>query len=321
MRKDALLAGVVNTLQTAGFSISERCDIRPRSFDMVARRDSILLLIKVLSNIDGLNQETADELLYLSKHLGGSPLVIGEKTRDHPLETGVVYLRYGVPAFDINTTIDYLIKNVPPLIYAAHGGLYVNIDGNILKEERVRKNLSLGALATLLGVSRRTISKYEEGEMAISVDVAVKLEDVLDKGLVVEVSLFKKISPEIQKQEVTEGASSDIYDMLKDMGFDVLPISQAPFDAVSFSPERKEENVTILTGIGGHTGNIFKKAHLMSSISEVTLSHSVMIVNGANKAKTIEKTVLVEEKELKKYKDSGDFIDLLHQRGKRIEVS
>lgn len=320
MNKELLISRAIAILGRAGFIISERCDTRPRSFDLAVRRDDLLLLIKVISNIDGLNEETTREMQFLSKHLHGYPIVIGEKTRDHSLETGVVYFRYGVPAFDINTMQDYFIEDVPPLIYAEHGGLYVNLDGNILKHERIRKNISLGALASLIGVSRRTISKYEESEMAASVDVALKLEEVLDRGFSAAVDLFEKLhSNDIQKQE-NVAKESKIFSSLKNMGFEVLPISQAPFDAVSQSSNHRD-GTTILTGVGEYTKTIVKKAHLMSSISEVALTQSVLIVHGASKTKNIEKTVLVEEKELKKFNDKDDFIDLLQERGRRIEVS
>jgi len=321
MNKELLINRAIAILSKAGFLISDRCDIRPRSFDIAARRDNLLLLIKVISNIDGLNEDTTREMQFLSEHLHGYPIVIGEKTRDHSLETGVVYFRYGVPAFDINTMQDYFIEEMPPLIYAEHGGLYVNIEGKSLKEERIRKNISLGALASMLGVSRRTISKYEEGEMAASVDVALKLEEVLNRGFTVAVSIFENLYlNENPKHENVAKESSNVFSILTDMGFNVLPTYQAPFDAVSRSSNRRDET-TILTGVGECTRTMVKKAHLMSSISEVALTQSVLIVHGASKTRNIEKTVLVEEKELKKFDDKDDFIDLLQERGRRIEVS
>ena len=322
MNKELLILRVISVLSKAGFIISARCDIRPRSFDIAARQDDLLLLIKVLYNVDGLNEETANEMLYLSKHLEGHPVVIGEKTRDHSLESGVVYFRYGIPAIDVDTLHDYFIEEAPPLIYAAHGGLYVNIDGETLKNERNRKNTSLGALATLLGVSRRTISKYEEGEMAASVDVAVKLEEVMDRGFATAVDLFDNVHVnEALKHDSDGNESTDILSKLEEIGFDVLPTWHAPFDAVSLSSGRKNENAKILTGVGEFTNTMIKKAHLMSSISEVTQTQSLLIVNGVIKAKNIEKTILVGTKELKKFDDTDDFINLLEERRRKIKVS
>ncbi len=321
MNKELLINQVIAILSRAGFIISERCDIRPRSFDLAARRDNVLLLIKVLFNIDGLNEETATEMQFLSKHLHGHPLVIGEKTRDHSLEAGVVYLRFGIPALDISTLNDFFIDDIPPLIYAAHGGLYVNIDGASLKEERTKKNISLGALASMLGVSRRTISKYEQGEMAASVDLALKLEEIMDRGFAIAVGLFEKNYSDTQKQDTTERGITDILSLLENMGFDVLPTTQAPFDAVSISTSRRSQKATILTGVGEYTSTMVKKAHIMSSISEVAMTQSLLIIHGASKMKNIEGTVLVEEKELKKFDDTDDFINLLQERRRKIEVS
>ena len=321
MNKESLINRAFVILTRAGFIISERCDIRPRSFDIAVRRDNLLLLIKVISNIDGLNEETTREMQILSKQLHGYPIVIGEKTRDHSLETGVVYFRYGVPAFDIRTMQDYFIDDLPPLIYAEHGGLYVNIEGNILKEERIRKNISLGALASMLGVSRRTISKYEDGEMAASVDVAVKLEELMDRGFTVSVNLFEKLHREdTQKQEKTQEHSS-VFSILQDMGFNVMPISQAPFDAVSHSSNNRDKDATILTGVAEYSRTMVKKAHLMSSISEVAGTQSLLIIPGASKTKNIEGTVIIDDKELEKFNDKDDFIDLLHERRQKIRVS
>ncbi len=59
--------------------------------------------------------------------------------------------------------MDLFLEGVPPLIYAAPGGLYVNIDADLLADVREERDWSLGRLATELGVSRRTVSKYEDG--------------------------------------------------------------------------------------------------------------------------------------------------------------
>lgn len=321
MNKESLINQAFVILSKAGFIISERCDIRPRSFDIAVRRDNLLLLIKVISNIDGLNEETTREMQFLSKQLHGYPIVIGEKTRDHSLETGVVYFRYGVPAFDIRTMQDYFVEDLPPLIYAEHGGLYVNIEGNILKEERIKKNISLGALASMLGVSRRTISKYEEGEMAASVDVAVKLEEVMDRGFTVSVNLFEKLHQDDAQKTETVPEHSNVFSILQDMGFNVMPISQAPFDAVSQSFNRKDEDATILTGVAQYSRTMVKKAHLMSSISEVAQTQSLLIIQGAGKTKNIEGTVIIDNKELEKFNDKDDFIELLQERRRKIKVS
>jgi len=56
----------------AGFDVSERFSIRPRSFDLIARNNGTLLVIKVVSHIDSISEEVAFDLEVISRHLGGS---------------------------------------------------------------------------------------------------------------------------------------------------------------------------------------------------------------------------------------------------------
>jgi len=42
-----------------------------------------------------------------------------------------------------------------------------------------KRNMSLGDLGTVLGVSRRTISKYESG-MGTTLEIAIRLEEVFN---------------------------------------------------------------------------------------------------------------------------------------------
>jgi len=88
MTRETLLDQAIRILQRAEFIISEKCDIRPRSFDVGARRGKTFLLIKVLSNIEGLGEDTSREMRRLAVLFSGTPIVIGEHTNDHPLEGG-----------------------------------------------------------------------------------------------------------------------------------------------------------------------------------------------------------------------------------------
>ncbi|MCD4799928.1 MAG: transcriptional regulator, partial [Methanosarcinales archaeon] len=87
--------------------------------------------------------------------------------------------------------------------------------------------------------------------------------------------------------------------------------SQAPFSAVSFEHRENinQDNVSkILTGFSEYSGAMMKRAKLMSSISEVTNTHSMVIVNGHCRLEMVENTVLVEKKKLD---TMDDFLDLM----------
>ena len=305
MDKELLAAHVEEVLREAGFSTSDRCYLRPRSFDLAARRDDQFLFLKILSNIDGLNERTALEIRRLAKHLLASPILVGEKTRDQYLERGAVYFRYGIPTLSLFTLADCLLEGALPLVYAAHGGLYVRIDGDRMRQIRLARGISLGALATELGVSRRTISKYEVEDMDTSVDVALKLEEIFNEELIEPVDPFQTEAVAEEKGPVTD----DILRLLLEIGFDVVPTAQAPFNAITM-----EGNLVVLTGVGKFSQSIVKKARLMSSLSSVARTKSVVIVDGETKLECIEETALIEKRELEDIDETRDFEDLVAEK-------
>jgi len=305
MDKELLAAHVEEVLREAGFSTSDRCYLRPRSFDLAARRDDQFLFLKILSNIDGLNERTALEIRRLAKHLLASPILVGEKTRDQYLERGAVYFRYGIPTLSLFTLADCLLEGALPLVYAAHGGLYVRIDGDRMRQIRLARGISLGALATELGVSRRTISKYEVEDMDTSVDVALKLEEIFNEELIEPVDPFQTEAVAEEKGPVTD----NILRLLLEIGFEVVPTAQAPFNAIT-----REGKLVVLTGVGKFSQSIIKKARLMSSLSSVARTKSVVIVDGETKLECIEETVLIEKRELEDIDETRDFEDLVAEK-------
>ena len=52
MSRTALVGNITAMLEDAGFLVSERCSVRPKSFDLAARRGEDLVLLKILGNID-----------------------------------------------------------------------------------------------------------------------------------------------------------------------------------------------------------------------------------------------------------------------------
>ncbi|KPN29710.1 hypothetical protein SY89_00425 [Halolamina pelagica] len=119
MSRTALIENVTAMLQDAGFLVSERCAIRPKSFDVAARRGEELVLLKVLGNVDAFDAATGQEMRRLGEYLSATPMVVGMRTRDEELKPEVVYFRHGVPAIHPDTAFDLFVEDVPPLIYAA----------------------------------------------------------------------------------------------------------------------------------------------------------------------------------------------------------
>ena len=333
MSKNILVDQTVEVLVHAGFIVSERCDIRPRSFDIAARKGNIMLLCKILQNIDGLTEESASEMLLLADCLGGTPLMIGEKTRDQPLEDGVIYMRYKIVALSIQTFFDYFIDDVMPLVSASPGGLYVPVDGNALKKARLESNMSLGSLAGAAGVSRRMVSKYEEEGMHASIDTVLLLEDLLKVELakpidILNPAVLKKntdLQPPsekesdaavpigrvkiISKETPETAAEQEMLTYVSILGYNVKETSHSPFKAIS-----QDEKSVILTGVSKYNPTVIKRAHLMSSISDVLQTESVFLIDGTSKVKSVDSTAFIEKKELVKMSGPEDLIETIEER-------
>ena len=318
MSRSALVGNITAMLGDAGFVVSDRCSIRPKSFDLAARRGDDLLLVKILANVDGLDAETGMEMRRLGSYLSATPLVIGLRTRDEELKPEVVYFRHGVPAINPDTAFDLFVENVPPLIYAAPGGLYVNIDGDLLADEREERGWSLGRLATELGVSRRTVSKYEDG-MNASIDVAIKLEDLFDHPFSNPVDVLDG-AEEVRDADPTpqdpalDPDEDHVLAVLARVGFTVHPTTRAPFTAVSEDGDREIEN--LLTGHSAFTRSAEKRARIMSSLGEVTRTRAVYVTEEREKRDAVEGTALVSQEELAALRDADDLRDLILERAR-----
>ena len=314
MSRSALVGNVTAMLEDAGFTVSDRCAIRPKSFDIAARRGDDVVLLNVLANIDAFDGYTGAEMRRLGKYLDATPMVVGLRTRNEDLKPGVVYFRHGVPVLSPDTTMDLFIEEVPPLIYAAPGGLYVNIDGDLLEDARSDREWSLGKLANELGVSRRTVSKYEDG-MNASVDVAAELEEMFDTPLASPVSVLEgaeEVRDDTEDPDEPEADPDDAHliAVLTRVGFEVHPTMRAPFEAVS---EDENADKKVLTGHSEFNRTAEKRARIMSSVGHVTRTRSVYVVDRARQD-SVEGTALVERDEVERIGDAEELKDLIRER-------
>jgi putative transcriptional regulator len=303
-------------LEDAGFLVSDRCEVRPKSFDLAARRGDDVVLLKILGNVDAFDGETGAEMRRLGTYLRATPLVVGLRTRDEELKPGVVYFRHGIPALNPDTAMELFVEGVQPLIYAAPGGLYVNIDGDVLADERQRRDMSLGQLAAELGVSRRTISKYEGG-MNASIEVAVQLEEVFGRPFSSPLDVLDGAEEVRDAEPTPDDPEADPDDrhvvaVLTRAGFTVHPTARAPFKAVGEDANRDPEHV--LTGHSSMTRSAEKRARIMSSVGSVVRTRSVYFIDEGTNRESIEGTAIVSCEELDEIDDAEQVRDLIRER-------
>jgi putative transcriptional regulator len=306
MSQDRQLQLVTSVMITAGFEVSERFSIRPRSFDLMARKNGTLLIIKVVAHIDSVSEDVAFDLEVISRHLGAVPLIVGERARDAELERGAVYVRYGIYAISPSTLYDYFVDLTPPLVYASPGGLYVNIDGEVLRDLREKRSMSLGDLGQVLGVSRRTISKYESG-MGTTLDVAIRIEEFFNTGVVKSINLIQHEPPKAMEPEPRDAATDKQtpVEFFRQIGMQLHTLHGAPFQALLTF-----EKHTILTGIGP-ADKVIKRAALIGNISQIAKKHAMCVITDHYKQKKIGKTLVIDEDHLRRITDGFELLEMI----------
>ncbi len=327
--REAAIGRVRDLLERAGFFVVDAHTIRPTSFDLLARRDSQLLIVKVLKNIDALDAGEAERLVALARLFPAAPFVVGETSGSSELEAGVVYGRYGLSIISEETLREYLHQGVPPFLLSSPGGVFARIDGDRLRALRELRRLSLGALASVAGVSRRTIQLYEDGGGA-EVTVVERIETYLGEPVARPVEIFGSMgpasAPEPPTPEEVPRASrkargpartgdplrDGVFRQLDDMGWNLTLTLRCPFDAFGQGAAGGDEEI-LLTSIGSFR-TARNRAEVLQQLARVAEGHALFVLAEATPPRPIDGLAVLTVRELKRQRDRGELLDVISER-------
>lgn len=313
MERAKLLDATESILKTAGFNVSERCCARPSCFDFVARKEEQIAFVKIFTNVENVAGKDASELKMVSSFFSAAPLFISDKMRYKPIEDDTVYERYGINVISVKTLEDITFRKMQPLVEAGPGGYYVNLDNEVIKETRQKLGLSIGKLAEMLGMSRRTLYGYEKGLSKASVSAAYNLEWALGIPLAKPIDIFENSSQNTgffaTARRIIIGSRflQHIMKKLAQIDFRVAPIRRAPFDFIAQSPEEK---LRILGGvINRKERNINQRTKEIISVSRIVNAQPIFI---GDSKRTIETDVqFISHEDLERIKHAGDLVSRL----------
>ncbi|OGS50839.1 MAG: hypothetical protein A3K65_03055 [Euryarchaeota archaeon RBG_16_68_12] len=311
MNRDRLQDEVRGALARTGFYLSDKTTARGLAFDVVARRDDVLLLVKILANVDAFSKSSAGELRMIATTLQGAPLLIGERSGAGPLEDGVIYSRFGVPILSLRSFLEFFEQGVPPFIFSAPGGLYVKLDGAKLRQAREQKQISLGALAEVAGVSRRAIQMYLEG-MSATIDIALRLEEFLGEPLVLPMDPFlysRETADLLTGFDDLERFERDVFTRLERLGYDVLPTVRCPFEAFT-----RDREVVLLTAVTSSKERADEKAGVLTNLARVVERDSVLFVERRTSRTSLRGTPVIGQDELRRIRDRAKILELIEER-------
>ncbi|MBI2130214.1 helix-turn-helix domain-containing protein [Candidatus Woesearchaeota archaeon] len=206
-------------------------------FDIVARKDSTIMLVKALEDANSISKENAEEMIAVSSYINASPLIVAEKAGAR-LEDNVVYSRFGI--WTINAgTLQNCISSKFPFIRSTQAGFTASIKGEKLREKREESGYSLNSLSRLLGVSSRMTSRYETKDSEVTITRAIKIHRAFGNEVFNEINILEaRAHPESRQQ-------TDIAAKYVQLGFEATDTRKTPFNVIA-----KKDNEVILTEVG-----------------------------------------------------------------------
>ena len=303
MNREEMLRKILSSLKKNYFYVSTFFGSNT-CFDFISKSGKKTLLIKVYDNIDSIRKEQGEELKKLANVLGGTCIIIGNKSKVFNLKEQTVYFRYGIPTLTLKTFEHVLDQEIPKMKYFK-GKYIVDIDFEELKKKREELNLSLGELAEKIGVASDTLHRYEKGA-STSLETAKKLEHELDEDLVLDVDIFK-YKPIID--EFDDQPQERLLERVHDLGVKMAVFKHTPFRAYGTN----DQGIFISTSKGNF--DIPKKALELKKASAIIKSDSI-IVTREYKYDSYDGVPILNETDLETISKLKDLKKLIEERGK-----
>lgn len=285
-------------------------------FDSIIDEGHTRVAIKASVTIDNVESHVRDELGRICSILRCTPLIIGERTRKGPLQDGVVHTRGSIPAITLETFRRILEENALPFLMAKKGGVYVILDGDKLKRAREAQNYSRGDIADEMGLSRRAIYEYERGTMSPTIDVAMRLEELLDTSLIEALNPLDSKPTPSQSEPPDERSSKHTrlikttLEIFSRLGFDSTLAHDAPFNLLS----NLRQNI-VLSYLKRRLDRLDEnRLDFLSKLADVLDEEPVIIASDSSTVEMISGIPVVYLRELLSLKDPSEFITLIHSR-------
>ena len=313
------------------FSIQEKNKF---CFDLLVKKESSILLIKVFSNIDNLNDSVIDGIKSMSTLLQSQPILIGIKNRYQKLEHNTIYVREDLPFITYDTLEKVIINQIYPYVLARRGGGVVFLDGPLMKELREQKNITRKELSDELNITKRTLSSYETENMRPSQKIAQKILDILEdkhQSIFRNINVFEWHVKSTIKNEVGQELNtfqSHLQDIIEDIGVDTHWYRKgvAPFElsihSKHFNMEKGENTILPLFSKVPDEKNKMSSVNLKSFLymfTQLFQKKGIFIVDNDFKISDVFKNnriPILKVKNLEKIDNESDFIELVKEKEK-----
>ena len=297
--KDFLVNKIVNSLEKKEFQLF----LTSGCFDIAARKE-FLMLIKALTNIDGLVEEQAQSLKTISYFVSAYPLVVSERTNRGELSDEVIYSRFQVPVVTPELFDNMIKEEIIPEVKAIKGKHTVVINAVYLRKKREELNLSLEKLSKQIGISKKALYEIENQRVNPTVDTVQKLEELLGIDL--------KVPYKMERVERTYVEPKNEFQKKVSLEFSRLGVDNSAVASASFEIIGKEKT-SLITGLSNNTIKIKRVVSQVKGLSSIFSSQGMFVAKRSHE-QAIDGVPIVLESELPELESSKELNKLIREK-------
>jgi len=185
----SLIKEISNELTKRGFCVWATYEGTISCFDILARRDNEIFVIKIYKFIEGITKSNAEEMKNLVVCLSAYLIVLAEESKNSRLNDDVLYSRYDIAVVTHNT-FKKILDEEYPFLYSTRGNYCAKINREIFSDIKAELNLTLGDIAEILNVSKQAVYRYET-QCRIPQKVIEKFSEIFGKDVIKKVKISK----------------------------------------------------------------------------------------------------------------------------------
>lgn len=233
-RLEELLEDTLDILRRAGFIVeSITYPEDKRSIDIVGVYHGRKAVVKVSIDCSRITNTEINDLRKASKAYNASPLVVADTYRGREIEDDVVYIRRNIVVVNNKTLEQYLIHKEKTLVANIQGNLLVKINPERFRRRRLELGYTLGQVASLLSVSRKTIYEYEKGSIYVSIDKAIRIAEVFGEDVLEPFEIFlTPSSNEPSSDKPSNKLEETIFRLALKKGYRFYKLLRTPIDYI-----------------------------------------------------------------------------------------
>lgn len=232
---EEIVENTLKSLRRAGFIVEGI--VYPenrRSIDIVGSYKGEKIIIKASLDAHKVGDVEVNDLKKASLAYNASALIVARRHGRREVEDDIVYSRKGVKVVNDVTLENIVLKNDRPLVQNVRGTFLVRINPEKFRKRRLELGYSLGETASLLGVTRKSVYKYEHENTAVRLEVAIRIAEIFGEDVFEPIDIFE--TPANIQAEATEKPRNLVekllYLLAMRKGYDLYRLFRTPVDYV-----------------------------------------------------------------------------------------